>query len=139
MPVDLHTETRSAHDGDDTLETFLTLEAGTLTISAFFLAVAVFVATRPFMPTGAFRKIVIPTAIILAVFVALHFKITSGRMDAVKAAFDNQQEVICENRSSLEGARSIVISQALGWSLEGDVFVNPDFERPFHTARCVPL
>ncbi len=120
------------------METFLVLEAGTLTIAAFFLAVAIFVSTRPFMPAGAFRKIVIPTAIVLAALVALHYKVTSGRMDTVKAAFNNQQEVICENRSSREGARSIVISQALGWSLEGDVFVNPDFERPFHTARCVP-
>lgn len=121
------------------METFFTLEAGTLTIAAFFLAVAIFVATRPFMPAGAFPKIVIPTVLILASFIGLHFKITSGRMDAVKTAFTDGLKVICENRSSREGARSIVISQALGWSLDGDVFVNPEFERPFHTARCVPL
>ena len=119
------------------LETFLKLEAGTLTIAAFFLAIAIFVATRPFMPAGAFRKIVTPTVIILAGFVLLHFKITTGRMNDVKTTFEAGRDVICENRSSRSGARSIVINRSLGWKLDGDVFVNPEFERPFHTARCI--
>ncbi len=119
------------------MNTFLTLEAGTLTIAAFFLGVAIFVATRPFMAPGAFRRIVIPTAIVLAALVGLHYKITSGRMDEVKAAFDDGAEVICENRSTRNGPPSIVISKKLGWTLEGDVFTNPEFSRPFHSARCI--
>ncbi len=125
------------HSEANDMKTFLVLEAGTLTIAAFFLGIAIFVATRPFMPPGAFRRIVVPTAIVLAALVGIHYKITSGRMEAVKTAFENGAEVICENRSSRQGAPSIVISRELGWKLEGDLLTNPEFSRPFHTARCI--
>jgi len=120
------------------LDTFFRLEAGTLTIAAFFLAIAIFVATRPFMPAGAFRKIVIPTAIVLALLVGLHYRMTTGRMEEVKATFNRGGDIVCENRGTRTGPPSIVISQSLGWKLEGDIFTNPDFSRPFHSARCVP-
>ncbi|HFD87929.1 MAG TPA: hypothetical protein ENJ35_09680 [Gammaproteobacteria bacterium] len=117
---------------------FLRLEAGTLTISAFFLLVAIFISTRPFMPAGTFRKVVPITAIVLAAFIGLHYKMTTSRMASVITAFNNNGDVICENRTNRNAAQSIVISKSLGWKLDGEIFTNPDFVRPFHSARCVP-
>ena len=117
---------------------FLRLEAGTLTIAVFFLAVAVFIATRPFMPAGTFKKLVPATMLVLAILVSLHYKMTTSRMLKVIDTFNANGDVICENRTNRNAAQSIVINKAQGWKLTGDLFSNPDFVRPFHTARCVP-
>jgi hypothetical protein len=117
---------------------FFRLEAGTLSIAAFFLLVAIFISTRPFMPAGTFRKIVPATVLVLAALIGLHYKATTGRMAKVITTFNSNGDVICENRTNRNAAQSIVINQSKGWKLEGEVFTNPEFTRPFHTARCIP-
>ncbi len=90
------------------------------------------------MPAGTFRKIVPATVLVLAALIGLHYKATTGRMAKVITTFNSNGDVICENRTNRNAAQSIVINQSKGWKLEGEVFTNPEFTRPFHTARCIP-
>jgi len=116
---------------------FLELEGGYLVIGLLVLLVTTFVSTRPFMSKGAFKKGMFWTSLVLAFFIGLHFKITTDRMSSVKEAYANNQTVICESRATRKVAQSVDIDKSREWSLEGDVFVSPNYSRPFHTARCI--
>jgi len=116
---------------------FLELEGGYLFISFVVLAVTLFVTTRPFMSKGAVKKGMIGVSLVLALFIGLHFKITTDRMDEVKRAFNEGKTVICESRALRKVAQSVDINKNRDWRLEGDIFVSPHFSRPFHTARCL--
>ena len=119
------------------MDRFFELEIPYIVIMLFFLAVTAFVTTRDFMPKGAFKKGMAGIFTIFAIMIGLHYYVTSARMDGVKEIFDNGETIICENKMRRTISQSVLISKKLGWRLDGDYFKNPDFERDFHTARCV--
>jgi hypothetical protein len=119
------------------MDRFFELEIPYIVIMLFFLAVTAFVTTRDFMPKGAFKKGMIGIFSVFAIMIGLHYYVTSARMDGVKEIFDKGDTIICENKMRRTISQSVLISKKLGWRLDGDYFKNPDFERDFHTARCV--
>jgi len=116
---------------------FFELEGGYLFIAFVVLMVTLFVTTRPFMSKGALKKGMIWVSLVLAFFIGLHFKITTDRMNEVKEAFKKGKSVLCESRAMRKMAQSIEINKKGDWKLQGDIFVSPNFSRPFHTARCI--
>ncbi len=116
---------------------FFKLEAGNLTIALFFLAIATIVATRPFVSAGVKKFILFTVITVFTILIAGHYIVTTGRMEEVKNAFESGKAVECESRMNRKAAQSVVVSKALGWQLEGDLFSNPNYTRTFHAARCI--
>jgi len=116
---------------------FLYLEGIYLIISAFILAITVFVATREFMPEGSLKKGLLWVGAILAIFIAAHYIITKNRMQSVKEAFYNGKTIICENRIYTKGANFIELKNNGIWKLEGNNFKNKNYTRDFFIARCI--
>lgn len=119
------------------MELFFELEIVYIIIGLFFLVVTLFVTTRDFMPKVAFKRGMIGVTLLFSIMISLHFLITTKRMAGVKEIFNEGGVIICENKMRRTISRSVLISQELGWSIEGDHFTSPDVERDFHTARCV--
>lgn len=116
---------------------FLQLEAGNLTIGLFFLLIAIIVATRSFVRPAVKKFILFTVIVVFTLLIAGHYLITTDRMASVKSAFAEGKEIECESRMNRKAAQSVVVSKKLGWSLEGDLFSNPNYERTFHSARCI--
>ncbi len=116
---------------------FFELEAGYLIIALFFIVVTYIVTTRSFMPKGALKKGMMIVVPIMILFVGFHFYITSQRMAKVKEAFLQGKTILCENRESFKGPNSIIIKKSAGWSLNSGIFLKPNRDRKFHSARCV--
>jgi hypothetical protein len=89
------------------------------------------------MPKVAFKRGMISVTLLFVVMINLHFSLTTKRMDGVKEIFNEGGVIICENKMRRTISRSILISQELGWKIEGDKFTSPNYERDFHTARCI--
>jgi len=119
------------------MERFFILEIAYIVIGLFFLAVTAYVTTRDFMPRVAFKRGMIGVALLFGIMISLHYLVTLKRMNGVAEIFNEGKKVICENKMRRTISQSVIISKDLGWRLEGDYFKNPDFERDFHTARCV--
>ncbi len=119
------------------MEKFLELEGGYLFIAVVILLVTLFVTTRPFMSAGSLKRGLISVGIFLSFAIGMHYKVTTDRMSEVKLAFDQGKTIICESRAQRKVAQSVDISKANEWSIEGDVFVSPNYSRPFHSARCL--
>ena len=119
------------------MERFFILEIAYIVIGLFFLAVTAFVTTRDFMPKVAFKRGMLGVGLVFAIMISLHYMVTVKRMNGVAEIFNEGKKVICENKMRRTISQSVIISKDLGWRLEGDYFKNPDFERDFHTARCV--
>jgi hypothetical protein len=58
-------------------------------------------------------------------------------MAKVQKAFYEGKNIICESKTLRKASRTITIKQKGGWSLDGDIFVSPEYERDFHTSRCI--
>jgi len=119
------------------MELFFELEVVYLVIGAFILSVTAFVTTRDFMPPRAFKRGMLSVGAVLAVMIAFHYWMTTTRMDGVKEIFNEGKTVICENKMQRTISRSVLISKELEWRLEGNLFVSDNYERDFHTSRCV--
>jgi hypothetical protein len=119
------------------MDRFFELEIPYIAIMLFFLAVTAFVTTRDFMPKSAFKRGMLGIFSIFSLMIAIHYYVTTKRMEGVKEIFNNGKTIICENKMRRTISQSVLISKKLGWNLDGDEFKNPDFERSFHTARCV--
>ena len=119
------------------MQKFFILEGGYLAIALFILAITLFVSTRPFMSKGAVRKGLIGVGSVLALFIGAHYYITSHRMAAVKSAFEQDKPIICESRMQRKAAQSIIVQKSNEWHMEGDNFISPNYNRPFHSARCI--
>lgn len=119
------------------MDRFFELEIPYVAIMLFFLAVTAFVTTRDFMPKVAFKRGMLGIFTIFAIMIGIHYMVTTKRMSGVAEIFNEGKKVICENKMRRTISQSVIISKDLGWRLEGDYFKNPDFERDFHTARCV--
>lgn len=119
------------------MELFFELEAVYLVIGAFIMVVTAIVTTRDFVPKVAFKRGMLGVGGFLAFMIGLHYNITTSRMEGVKEIFNAGETIICENKMRRTISRSVLLSKDLGWSIEGDEFVNSDYERNFHTARCI--
>ncbi len=58
-------------------------------------------------------------------------------MEGVQEIFQSGETVICENKMRRSVSRSVLLSKDLGWRLEDDKFKNDDYERDFHSSRCI--
>ena len=119
------------------MELFLELEAVYLVIGAFIMTITVVVTTRDFMPKVAFKRGVLGVGGMLTLMIGFHYNMTTSRMEGVKEIFNNGETIICENKMRRTISRSVLLSKELGWRLDGDKFKNDDYERDFHTSRCI--
>jgi len=116
---------------------FIELEIVYIVIGIFFLVVTAFVTTRDFMPKVAFKRGMIGVLGIFAIMISLHYMVTIKRMNGVKEIFNEGGKVICENKMRRTVSRSVIIAKEYGWKLDGNLFKSPNYERDFHTARCI--
>lgn len=116
---------------------FLELEAIYIAFWVFAMVINTIVTTRDFMPKGAFKKGAIGISIASFSMIAFHYHMTTSRMAEVESLFNSGETVICENKMHRTISKSVLISKKDGWSLDGHLFKNSDFERDFHTSRCV--
>ena len=119
------------------MELFFELEVVYLVIGAFILAITAIVTTRDFVPKVAFKRGMLLVGGFLTLMIAFHYNMTTSRMEGVKKLFNEGETIICENKMRRTISRSVLLSKELGWRIEGDKFVNPDYERDFHTSRCI--
>ena len=119
------------------MELFFELEAVYLVIGAFIMTITAVVTTRDFVPKVAFKRGMLGVGGFLVIMITFHYNMTTSRMAGVKEIFNNGETIICENKMRRTISRSVLLSQKLGWSLDGDEFVNPEYERNFHTSRCI--
>ena len=121
------------------LRDFFYLEGAYLILAGIILLITLFVSTRPFMSPTAPRKGMTAVAVVLALFIGIHFWITTSRIATVKAAFNAGKPVLCESRMLRKMAQSVEIRKGTPsrWRIDGDNFVSPAYTRPFHLARCI--
>jgi len=119
------------------MELFFELEVVYLVIGAFILTITAIVTTREFMPKVAFKRGMLGVGGFLTIMIAFHYNMTVSRMEGVKEIFNTGETIICENKMRRTISRSVLLSKKLGWRLEGDKFKNDDYERDFHTSRCI--
>jgi len=119
------------------MELFLELEIVYIVIGVFILTITAIVTTRDFVPKGAFKKGMSFVGAFVAVMIAGHYYTTTSRMDNVEKMFNKGETIICENKMRRTVSRSVLLSQELGWRVEDHLFKNDDYERDFHTSRCV--
>ena len=116
---------------------FLELEGAYIVIGVFFLLITLFVTTRDFMPRVAFKRGMIGVFVAFSILIAIHYSMTTSRMDEVKKLFSNDKTIICENKMRRTISQSVLISKKLGWRIEGDLLKSEDAVRDFHMSRCV--
>jgi hypothetical protein len=119
------------------MELFFELEIVYIIIGIFILVVTAVVTTREFMPKVAFMRGMISVVMLLATMISVHYFMTTSRMAGVKEIFNNGETIICENKMRRTISRSVLLSKELGWRLDGDKFKNDDYERDFHSSRCI--
>ena len=73
----------------------------------------------------------------VAIMITIHFTMTTARMEGVKEIFNEGETIICENKMRRTVSRSVLLSKELKWVVDGDLFKNDDYERDFHTSRCI--
>jgi len=119
------------------MDLFFELEIVYLVIGAFLLSVTAFVTTREFMPKVAFKRGMLGMLGFVSILITFHFIMTTSRMEGVKELFNAGETIICENKMRRTISQSVLLSKKLGWRLEDDKFKNDDYERDFHTSRCI--
>ena len=119
------------------MDLFLQLEGPYLVIGAFILSITAFVTTRDFVPRVAFKRGMLSVLVGLSILVGFHYYMTTTRMTNVEAIYNSGETVICENKMQRTISQSVLIRPDMGWKIENHLFKNPDYERDFHTSRCV--
>ena len=119
------------------MDLFLELEIVYIVIGIFILSITAFVTSRDFVPAGAFKKGMLSVGAFVTIMIVAHYNVTTTRMSNVEKMFLEGQTIICENKMRRTISRSILLSQKLGWRVENHLFKNPDYERDFHTSRCI--
>jgi len=119
------------------MELFFELEIVYLIIGAFIMTVTAIVTTRDFVPKVAFKRGMLLVGGFLAIMIVIHYNMTTSRMAGVKELFNQGETIICENKMRRTMGRSVLLSKELGWSIKADKFINPEYERDFHTSRCI--
>ena len=116
---------------------FFELEIPYIGIGLFVLAVTAFVTTRSFVPRVAFKRGMLLVFGFFSFMIALHYYVTTSRMDGVKKIFNEGGTIICENKMRRTISQSVLISKKLSWRLDGDLFKSDNAVRDFHTSRCI--
>ena len=116
---------------------FFELELAYIVISVFILGVVIFVTTRDFIPKVAFKRALIIVSSLLMTLIGLHFYSTTSRMVMVEESFNQNKTIICENRMQKTISQSVLLYKKQGWKIENHLFKNPEYERDFHTSRCL--
>ena len=119
------------------MDLFLELEIVYIVIGAFILSITAFVTTRDFMPAGAFKKGMALVGGFVIIMIAFHYNMTTSRMDNVEEMFKKGDTMICENKMRRTISKSVLLSKEMGWIVEDHLFKHVDYERDFHTSRCV--
>ncbi len=119
------------------MKEFFILEGAYLFFAAVILAVTTYIATRPFMGKGTLKKALSAVFLFLALAIGLHYYITKSRMASVAKAFEEGEEVLCENRIYTKGAHFVTVKNNGEWRLQNDYFVSPNYTRNFFLARCI--
>lgn len=119
------------------MELFLELEIAYIVIGTFILSVTAFVTTRDFVPRGAFKKGMSIVGGFIFIMISSHYYMTTSRMNNVEKMFDDGESIICENKMQRTISRSVILSKNMGWSQENHLFKHKDYERSFHTSRCI--
>ena len=119
------------------MELFFELEIVYLVIGAFIMVITAIVTTRDFVPKVAFKRGMLGVGGFLAIMITFHYNMTTTRMAGVQEIFNAGETIICENKMRRTISRSVLLSKKLGWRLEDDKFKNDDYERDFHTSRCI--
>jgi len=119
------------------MKNFFYLEGAYLILGGIILLITLFVSTRPFMAKGAVKKGLFWVTLVLAFFIGGHYIITVKRMAEVQAAFEKDLPILCESRMQRKVAQTITVQKSNDWSLKGDNFVSPNYNRPFFSARCI--
>lgn len=115
---------------------FLSVELPYLVIALLILAGALFVATRPFVPPTFLSRGVPSLSIILFIAIGTHFVISEQRREALLQQFLQDQTILCSDRRSKMGDRSIEVDQRRGWHTDGSFFINSDGEK-FFIRQCI--
>jgi hypothetical protein len=76
------------------MELFFELEIVYIVIGIFILSVTAFVTTREFVPRVAFKRGMISVSMFLTTMIAIHFFMTTTRMDGVKEIFNEGGTII---------------------------------------------
>ncbi|NPA51144.1 MAG: hypothetical protein GXO02_05895, partial [Epsilonproteobacteria bacterium] len=93
---------------------------------------------RKFFPKDFYKKAVGVVLIILIVAIGSHYYFLNKRINEVKEAFLSSKEILCENRVSRIGARSIVVKKGTaGWKIKDDFFISPQYSKKFFMGRCI--
>jgi len=119
------------------MDLFLELEVPYLAIGAFILAITAFVTTRDFVPRVAFKRGMISVIMGLTTLIGFHYTSTTSRMANVEKMYNSGETVICENKMQRTISQSVLVRPDMGWKIVNHVFQNSDYERGFHTSRCV--
>lgn len=119
------------------MKLFFELEIVYIIIGIFILTITAIVTTRDFVPKVAFKRGMLGVSSFLIFMIGFHYFMTTARMAGVKELFNEGVTIICENKMRRTISRSVLLSKDLGWSIDGDRFVNSDYERDFHTSRCI--
>ena len=119
------------------MELFFELEIVYIVIGIFILSITAIVTTREFMPKVAFKRGMLSVGPIIVAMIMAHYFMTTSRMDGVQAIFNNGETVICENKVQRSISRSVLLSKKLGWRLEDNKFMNDNYNRDFHSSRCI--
>ncbi len=137
------------------MDLFLELEIVYIVIGIFILSITAFVTSRDFVayreiknkngevveriPTGSFKKGMLAVGLFVAIMIGGHYSVTTTRMKNVEKMFNDGETIICENKMRRTISRSVILSKKLGWRVENHLFKNKDYERDFHTSRCIEL
>lgn len=119
------------------MERFIELEAAYMVIGVFLLVITAIVTTRDFVPKRSFKWGMSIVSGFVLFMIVTHYSVTTSRMVEVKKSFHAGEIIICENKMRRTVSRSVLLSLELGWKVEADLFTNPDYERDFHTSRCL--
>lgn len=119
------------------MDLFLELEIVYIVIGTFILSITAFVTTRDFVPRGAFKKGMLFVGTFVAIMIGAHYSVTTTRMENVENIFEKGDMIICENKMRRTISRSVLLSKKQGWIIKNHLFKHPDYERDFHTSRCI--
>jgi len=119
------------------MDLFLELEIVYIVIGIFILSVTAFVTSRDFVPAGAFKKGMSFVGLFVAIMIGLHYNVTTTRMNNVETMFEEGSTIICENKMRRTISRSVLLSKKQDWIVENHLFKHVDYERDFHTSRCI--
>lgn len=119
------------------MDLFLELEIVYIVIGAFILSITAFVTSREFVPAGAFKKGMLIVGAFVGIMILFHYNMTTERMDGVEKMFNDGDTIICENKMRRTISKSVLLSKEMGWTMENHLFKHVDYERDFHTSRCV--